>query len=217
MLKWTVSPQPGSGEGFNNNPSDEWETNMRRLAFNLLLWGLLSISLGGCAAAIIAGAAGAGVVASDDTAEMSVAGFFKALDDAISRKIYGIEKTKKDLGYKDRDGLVIRLMTSTLKPKQVGRGGTLTVTVRYALLGAPKAGAPVRLQQTLWQGKTKITPISDNRFERAEGTWEEVYTVPIPASAQPGSYQVGIRIRASGAASKDKAESEQRLAFDIKG
>ncbi len=90
----------------------------------------VSVNLTGRAAAVVAGS---GYLAVDDEAAESVGDF---LGDVFSRKVSSTERTRKALNYKDSQGLVVRLLDQSVRPKQVLPGKPITVTVEYAVLGA---------------------------------------------------------------------------------
>jgi hypothetical protein len=160
---------------------------MSRITLLFLVW--VSLNLTGCAAAVVAGAVGAGYLATDEEAGESVSTFFENI---FSRKVSDTEKTRELLNYKDGDGLVIRLLDQSVRPKKVQAGKPITVTLDYAVMGAPKKGTVLRLRQSLWYKKKLLTVIFNRRFTRADGTWEDSFKINVPDTAQPGGYALGI-------------------------
>lgn len=177
--------------------------------YSLLLVTLVILNVTGCAAAIVAGAAGAGIVASDKEAARTVGNFFRNLDETLSRQLSNALQTRKDLDYQDSQGLVIQLKSSVARPSKVQRGHPVTVTITYALLGTPAGGSEVNIKETLWFGKKRLAVIFDQSFQRTDGTWEDRFQVTVPETATPGTYVLGIIL------SVDKLEAKGHEALDV--
>ena len=160
---------------------------MSRIALLFLAW--VSINLTGCAAAVVAGAVGAGYLATDEEAGESVNDFFENI---FSRQVSDTEKTRKALNYRDSQGLVVRLFDQSVRPKQVKPGQTITVSLEYAVMGAPKDGTVLRLQQNLWYKKERMGEVFNRRFKRTDGTWEDKFKINVPETAEAGGYALGI-------------------------
>ncbi len=159
----------------------------------LLVW--LSLNLTGCAAVVVAGAAGAGYLATDEEAGESASEFFKNI---FSRKVSSTEKTRETLGYEEDQGLVIRLLDQTVQPKQVRPGETITVTAKYAMMGGAKEGTVLRFRQSLWYKKKRLAEVVDRRFECANGTWEDSFKISVSDMADAGGYALGIVLSVDG-------------------
>ncbi len=196
-----------AGCGQMSDRGGDW--SMSRLAFLLLIW--VSANLTGCAAVVVAGAAGAGFLAADEDAAGSVGDFFR---DVFSRKVSGTEKTRKTLNYKDGQGLVIRLLNQSVRPKRVHPGKPIAVTLDYAVMGAPKEGTDLRLRQSLWYKKELLGVVVNRRFKRADGTWQDSFKINVPKTAEPGGYALGIIMSTTGSAKK--REEKGHVVFYVK-
>lgn len=124
---------------------------------------------------------------------------------------------KKELGHKPENGLLLHLLRGSLEPQRARRGDTLTVTLRYALFGAPPKGTEVRVSLSLGFRGTTLAQVYDDRFTRLEGIWEDTFKIQVPPKAKRGSYNLDIRLRALD---KDGGEPQTRqlqLPFDVRG
>ncbi len=177
----------------------------RLIIIPLLIW--VSANLTGCAAALVAGAAGAGYLTVDEEAAGSLGDFF-------SRMVSGTEKTRKALNYRDSQGLVVRLLDQSVRPKRVQPGKPISVTVEYALMGAPKQGVGLHLRQSLWFKKKLLGVVFNRSFKRADGTWEDSFKITVPEAAEPGGYALGIIMSTTGSAKK--LEEKGHVVFYVK-
>ena len=78
------------------------------------------------------------------------------------------------------------------------KGDQVTLTLQYALMGAPPAGVKVTDKSTLLIGGKELTVLKNESSTKENGTWESTLTFAVPESAAPGKYTVLQELSAQG-------------------
>ncbi len=169
---------------------------------------LVTLLGSGCAPVLLAAGAGAGYYAGNKKAARKVDRFFRELADSIttsSRRTSGARQTERLHGYSRGSGALVELQQSTLRPKKVARGEKVTVTITYAVMGAPQDGIRVRETRELRMGGRRLSLLRQENLTRKNGTWESTLVFRVPTTARKGTYEVLQSVRAEGTELRTRA------------
>lgn len=169
---------------------------------------------GGCAPLIVAGAAGAGYVATHEEPRGKVEQFFDDLGRSIrqtTRRITADDRpsarrSSNARPAEDQGGFSLAMIRSSLAPAKVKPGDSVTLTLQYRVSGAPDQGVGIREKSTLFKDGKELTVLREGTADRENGTWESTLTFAVPASARSGKYAVILQVSGQG-----KSRSVRRL------
>ena len=108
------------------------------------------------------------------------------------------EATVANVAYSDDQGNLVRIEGVDINPAMVRPGETVNVNVQYAVI-TPRGTAPVlvrEIRQIYHQGELVGNPVIE--IERPDGTYWSTLPVTLPATAEPGRYDVVVGIEMDG-------------------
>jgi hypothetical protein len=167
----------------------------------LLLLIVTCFLVNGCAPLLLTAGAGAGYVATKKEPRNKVETFFDDLGRSIrhtTRKITGAPSGSRSTSTANRGGSALKIQRSTLAPTVAYKGEQVTVTMQYAISGAPKKGVTVREKSSLSKGGKVLRVLKDESSRKENGTWENTLSFAVPKSATSGTYTVNLQVSAQG-------------------
>jgi outer membrane lipoprotein SlyB len=153
--------------------------------------------VGGAGGAVIGGLAGStrGAIVGGLSGAL-VGGVVGALLDRQERTR---EATAMNVAYSNEQGRLVRIEAVDVNPPLVRPGETVNINIRYAVI-TPQGTtpAPVReVRHIYYQGELVGNPVLE--VDRPDGTYWSTLPITLPASAQPGRYNVVVGVEMNGA------------------
>jgi hypothetical protein len=91
--------------------------------------------------------------------------------------------------YQVEQGKRLYAETAQVAPNPVKPGNQVAASMEYSVLGAG-SGAPVTEVRTLQRDGKTVATVSEDTFQRTDGTWESTCKFTVPPGAQPGTYKL---------------------------
>ncbi|MBI2876829.1 MAG: hypothetical protein HYY20_08110 [Candidatus Tectomicrobia bacterium] len=120
------------------------------------------------------------------------------IGEAMESEREGYEETARSLNYTPAQGTLVRIEKVEALPSVVRPGETVQLVTHYALLTPnPSQEVSVTERREITKGKQLVgNPVLT--VPRRGGTWASTIPLTLPATTQPGEYQVDMSVQADG-------------------
>ena len=116
---------------------------------------------------------------------------------------------KSSKPYTPEQGLKIYGSDANITPTKVKPGQMVSASVEYGVLGSGSNGVKVNETRILRQNGAVLRELSEQDFNRTDGTWQSSLDIDIPPSMNPGQYEIVNRIASQG------VQYERALVFTV--
>lgn len=111
--------------------------------------------------------------------------------------------------YQTAQGQRLYAENAQVMPNPVKPGDQVAASMEYSVLGTG-GQAPVTEVRTLQRDGKTVATVSEQTFQRTDGTWESTCKFTVPPGAQPGTYQLNQTIRVP-----DGTSAQKDVAFTV--
>lgn len=106
------------------------------------------------------------------------------------RRVASAQQTMTQYEYKPAQGVKLYPESAQCTPNPVQRGKDVTSTMEYAVLSGTEAEMPVKETRILQKDGKNLQTLSENVYQRTDGTWVSEVQFTVPPDAEPGTYKI---------------------------